>query len=45
MHLSEKNNSEALALNEIKKVFKDYNINFNNIECAKPDEISDVIML
>ena len=45
MQLSEKNNSEALALNEIKKVFKDYNINFNNIECAKPDEISDVIML
>lgn len=45
MHLSEKNNTEELAMNEIHNIFKTYNINFNDIHCAKPDEISEVIML
>ncbi len=45
MHLSEKNNTEELALNEINKVFKTYNISFNDIKCAKANEISEVITL
>ncbi len=44
MHLSEKNNTEELALNEIHQVFKTYNIPFNDIKCAKPDSVSEVII-
>lgn len=43
MHLSEKNNTEELALREIKNTFQNYNISFNDIKCAKPDEISEVM--
>ncbi len=43
MHLSEKNNSEELALNEINTVFKNHKIEFTNIKCAKPNEISELI--
>ncbi len=43
MHLSEKNNTEQLALNEIHNIFKTYNIAFDDIKCAKPDSISEVI--
>lgn len=43
MHLSEKNNTEELALNEIHHVFNDYNISFHDIKCAKPDEITEFI--
>lgn len=43
MHLSEKNNTEALALKEIHNVFKTYQIAFNDINVAKPDERSEVI--
>lgn len=45
MHLSEKNNTEELALKEIKNIFNVYNINFKDIKCAKPDEKSEVITL
>ncbi len=45
MHLSEKNNTEEKALKMINDTFKEYNIPFNNIECAKQDEISEVINL
>ena len=45
MHLSEVNNTEELALNEINTIFKKYNLNFKNIKCCKPNEISDVINL
>ncbi len=45
MHLSEKNNTEELALNEIRHIFSAYNIKFNDILCAKPNEISEVITL
>lgn len=44
MHLSEKNNTEELALREINKVFDEYNIKFRDIKCAKPNEVSEVIM-
>ena len=43
MHLSEKNNTEELAMKEITNIFKTYKIAFNDIHCAKPDEISEVI--
>lgn len=43
MHLSEKNNTEELALNEINNIFNTYNISFRDIKCAKPDEASEVI--
>ncbi len=38
-HLSRHNNTEAIALSTIKEIFNEYNINFNNITCAKPEEI------
>ena len=43
MHLSDTNNTEELALKEINETFKEYNINFTDIKCAKQDIISDVI--
>lgn len=43
MHLSEKNNTESLALNEIHQVFKTYKIDFDDINVAKADEASEVI--
>ncbi len=43
MHLSEKNNTEELALKEIANIFKTYHIEFNDIHCARQDEISEVM--
>lgn len=43
IHLSETNNTEELALKTIKDTFKEYEINFKDIKCAKQNEISDVI--
>lgn len=43
MHLSEKNNTEELALKEINHIFDTYHIAFRDIHCAKPNEISEVI--
>lgn len=45
MHLSEVNNTEKKALETIKDTFKEYEIPFNDIKCAKQDEISEVIEL
>lgn len=45
IHLSETNNKPELALNTVKDVFNEYEIKFNNISCAKQDEISEVIEL
>lgn len=45
MHLSEINNTEEKALKEIKEAFKEYEIPFKDIKCAKQDEISEVIEL
>ncbi len=45
MHLSEKNNTEELALQEINNTFKKYNIDFHNIKCAKANEITEVVEL
>lgn len=43
MHLSEKNNTEELALKEINDTFKKYNINFSDIHVARQNEISEVM--
>ena len=43
MHLSEKNNTEELAMKEITNIFRTYNIMFSDIHCAKPDKISEVM--
>lgn len=44
-HLSHKNNTEEKALNTIKEIFKEYEIDFNNISCAKQKEKSELIEL
>ena len=43
MHLSEVNNSEEKSLETINNTFNDYEIYFNDIKCAKQEEISEVI--
>jgi len=43
MHLSEQNNTEELALQEINNTFKKYNIEFNDIHVARQSEISEVM--
>ena len=43
MHLSEKNNTEELALKEIQHIFQIYQIPFKDIKCAKADEITELV--
>lgn len=45
MHLSKKNNTEEKALSTIKHVFEEYEIDFNNITCARQNERSELIIL
>lgn len=45
MHLSEVNNTEEKSLETIKETFKDYEVAFNDIKCARQEEISEVINL
>ena len=45
MHLSQHNNTEEIALSTIYEVFKEYNIDFDNISCARQKEKSEVIEL
>ncbi len=42
MHLSHINNTEEKALETIQETFKEYSIKFNQIACAKQDEITEV---
>ncbi len=42
-HLSHKNNTEEKALNTIKEIFTEYDIEFTNISCAKQREKSELI--
>jgi len=42
MHLSHQNNTEERALETVRETFKEYNIEFDNIVCAKQDEITKV---
>ena len=43
MHLSETNNTEKKALDTINRTFKECNIKFKDIKCARQDEVSEVI--
>ena len=45
MHLSQKNNTEEKALETIKEVFSEYEINFDlkEISCARQKEKSELI--
>ena len=43
MHLSETNNTESKPMETIKNTFKEYDIKFKNIKCARQNEISEVI--
>lgn len=43
MHLSHINNTEEKALDMIHDTFKEYEIEFDNISCAKRSEITEVI--
>jgi len=45
IHLSETNNTPDMALETTKDVFKEYEIDFDDISCAKQNEISEVIEL
>jgi len=42
-HLSKKNNTEEKALDTLKDTFKEYDIKFKNVTCAKQREISEMI--
>ena len=43
LHLSHKNNTEERALQTIREIFEEYELDFNNIVCAKQKEISEMI--
>ncbi len=43
MHLSHINNTSEKALEMIHETFKEYDIDFSNIECAKQSEITEVV--
>ena len=43
MHLSEVNNNSEIALKTVSNTLKEYKIDFQNIECAEQDEISEVV--
>lgn len=43
IHLSETNNSEEVALDTIHNTFKEYNLDFNDIVCARQNEKTEVI--
>lgn len=43
IHLSETNNLEQIALNQVQGILLEYNVDFKNIICAKQDEITDMI--
>ena len=43
MHLSEVNNAEDIAVSTVKSTLADYDIDFNNIECAEQNAISEVV--
>lgn len=43
LHLSHKNNSEEKALETIREIFREYDVNFNDIKCARQREKSEMI--
>ena len=45
MHLSEVNNNSEVALKTVKDTLDEYKVNFNNIDCAQQDIISEVVSI
>ena len=45
MHLSEINNTPEIALETVKKILKDYDVDFSDINCASQYEVGEVIEL
>ena len=43
MHLSRHNNTEEIALSTIEETFKEYDVNFKDIACARQKEKSEVV--
>lgn len=43
MHLSEVNNNSNVALKTVKDTLKEYKVDFENIDCAEQDKISEVV--
>lgn len=43
MHLSHINNTEEKALSMIEETFKEYDVHFKNVTCAKRSEITEVV--
>lgn len=41
-HLSHKNNTEEIALSTIEEIFREYEVNFTDIKCAKQREKSEL---
>ena len=41
--MSETNNTESVAMDTINNTFKEYDIDFENIECARQNEKTEVI--
>lgn len=44
-HLSQKNNTEEKALETLKDIFKEYEVEFTNVKCARQNEKSELIEL
>ena len=42
MHLSHENNTEQKAMETLNETFKEYEITFNNVICAKQNEVTEV---
>lgn len=45
MHLSKHNNKEEIALETLQNTFKEYEVEFSNVSCAKQKEKSELIEL
>ena len=45
MHLSEKNNTEELAMNSLKETLEEYEVSFSDYTCAKPKEAIEEIII
>ena len=45
MHLSEKNNTEELAMTSLKETLEEYKVSFSDYTCAKPKEAIEEIVI
>lgn len=45
IHLSETNNLEEIAMETINNTFIDYGVDFHNIECARQNEMTELVVI